>query len=243
MDAFHLSDRLGKAIMQEERLNIPKVPAVVELCIQAGVDVAGYPTKRRTQPITMINKKIIEFDALDEDNSKVLCKHKIADTEKLEERLVFMEENFGDNEESSLKTDTLAALAERTMEAWFAMRTGTKKLMSKYFVHVCGYCPQVHVGPKGPKTCDCRTYKHHQRYGHHFWQEASIDDLIPPSYVWHLRDRNGPLLATELRVFYGAAPAVVELCVQAGAAVPEEYKPMMRLDVVIPDFSELDMVA
>ncbi|KAI5067693.1 hypothetical protein GOP47_0018221 [Adiantum capillus-veneris] len=245
MDAFHLSDRLGKLIMHEDRFIIPKVPAVVELCIQAGVDVAGYPTKRRTKPIMMINEKIIEFDALDEE---VLCKQKIAGTERFDDRLLFMEESFDGNKECSLntetvKTETLAAMAEKTLQAWFTMRSGVKKLMSKYIVYVCGYCPQVHVGPKGPRTSDCRAYKNHQRYGHHFWQEAAIDDLIPLRYVWHLRDRNGPPLASELRVFYGAAPAIVELCVQAGAAVPEEYKPMMRLDVVIPDLREVDMVA
>jgi hypothetical protein len=35
----------------------------------------------------------------------------------------------------------------------------------------------------------------------------------------------------------------VELCLQAGAKVPEQYKPCMRLDVVIPDLDEHDMVA
>eukprot|EP00250_Pteridium_aquilinum_P013930 c21666_g1_i1 orf=748-2079(-) len=242
MDAFHLSDRLGKAIMHDERHTIPKVPAVVELCIQAGVDVPGYLTKRRTKPVVFIDKRPIEFDDLDNDDCADVSKSKVARAQKFDGSFIFMEENSDDMKASSLDTEALAALAERTMQAWYVMRSGAKKLMSKYLVYVCGYCPQVHVGPKGTKTCDCRAYKHHQRSGHHGWQEASIDDLIPPRYVWHLRDRNGPPLATELRVFYGAAPAIIELCVQAGAAVPEDYKAMMRLDVVIPDLNELDMV-
>lgn len=239
MNAFHLSDRLQKAIMHEQRHKVAKLPAVMELCIQAGIDVPGYLTKRRTKPVVFLDKRPIEFDDLDNEQSAGGWK---AGEQKFDGSL-HIEDSTDDVKISSLDTQALAVLAERTMKAWFDFRTGAKKLMSKYLVLVCGYCPQVHVGPKGTKTCDCRAYKHHQRSGHHGWQDASIDDLIPPIYVWHVRDRNGPPLATELRVFYGAAPAVVELCVQAGAAVPEAYKAMMRLDVVIPDFSEVSLVA
>lgn len=69
-----------------------------------------------------------------------------------------------------------------------------------------------------------------------------LDDLIPPRYVWHVPDVNQPL-QRELRNFYGQAPAVVEICIQAGAAVPEQYKPTMRLDVGIPNtVAEAEMV-
>ncbi|KAL0340302.1 UNVERIFIED_CONTAM: APO protein 2, chloroplastic [Sesamum radiatum] len=37
--AYHLYDRLGKRISHEERFSVPRIPAVVELCIQAGVDL------------------------------------------------------------------------------------------------------------------------------------------------------------------------------------------------------------
>lgn len=144
---------------------------------------------------------------------------------------------------SSASRQELVNLAKNTLQAWNELRSGARKLMAKYPVQVCGYCPQVHVGPKGNKTKDCMAFKHQMRAGHHGWQEASIDDLIPPKYVWHLCDRNGPPLATELRVFYGVVPAIVELCTQAGAVVPKRYKPLMRLDVVIPDLNELDKVA
>lgn len=62
-------------------------------------------------------------------------------------------------------------------------------------------------------------------------------------YVWHLRDRNGPPLKHKLANYYGKAPAIVELCVQAGANIPMKYMPRMRLDVIIPDVDELEMVA
>lgn len=243
MDVFHLSDRLGKVITHDDRHKIDKAPAVVELCVQAGVDVSGYPTKRRTKPVVMIEQKLIDFDDVDNDETAGVWIPRVARAKKFDERSLYPSESLDAMEVSTLDKEAVAALAEKTLQAWYAMRSGAKKLMGKYYVQVCGYCPQVHVGPKGTKTCDCKAFKHQLRSGHHGWQEASIDDLVPPRYVWHLRERCGPPLATELRVFYGVAPAIVELCVQAGAAVPEEYKPMMRLDVVIPDLSELDKVA
>lgn len=62
-------------------------------------------------------------------------------------------------------------------------------------------------------------------------------------YVWHVRDMEGPPLTNKYKTFYGQAPAVIELCIQAGAAIPEKYKPQLRLDVIIPDPDEYDMVA
>jgi phage tail protein X len=61
--------------------------------------------------------------------------------------------------------------------------------------------------------------------------------------VWHVRDINGPPIQAKLKRYYGKAPAVVEVCVQAGASIPVEYKPMMRLDIVIPDTDEAGMIA
>ncbi|KAJ4958421.1 hypothetical protein NE237_025532 [Protea cynaroides] len=97
------------------------------------------------------------------------------------------------------------------------MRQGALKLMKKYSVRVCGYCPEVHVGASGHKAQN----------------SAVLDNLIPPRYMWHVPDVNGPLLQLELRSFYGQAPAVVEICVQGGAAVPEQYQPTMRLNIGI----------
>ena len=200
------------------------------------MDVSGYPTKRRINPVIMIDKKIIDID--DWENTNNISSQKMS---MVEFDLRSSSSRYG-TEISTLNDEALRALAVQTMQAWFAVRRGAEKLMSKYYVQVCGYCPQLHVGPKGTKTCDCFAYKHQMRSGHHHWQEASIDDLMPPIYVWHLRDRRGPPLLTELRVFYGAAPAIVELCIQAGAPIPEQYKAMMRLDVVIPEADEIEKV-
>ncbi|CAN1223586.1 APO protein 2, chloroplastic, partial [Linum grandiflorum] len=122
-------------------------------------------------------------------------------------------------------------------------RFSIPRLRKMYPVRVCGYCPEVHVGPSGHKVQICGAHKHQQRNGQHGWQAAVLNDLIPPRFVWHLPDPTYPQLKRELKSFYGKAPAVVELCIQGGAQVPEEYKTTMRLDVGIPtNAKEAEMV-
>ncbi|KAK4781309.1 hypothetical protein SAY87_017415 [Trapa incisa] len=233
VEAYHLIDRLGNRITHEERFSIPRIPAIIELCIQGGVEIPEFPTKRRRKPIIRIGKS--EFigadeselpDPIPEPPLKPLLTE-IPDSEIVPPL----------NEEERL------SVAEETLEAWGKMRRGAKKLMRMYYVRVCGYCPEVHVGPRGHKAQNCGAHKHQQRNGQHGWQSAVLDDLIPPRYVWHVPDVTGPPLSRELRDFYGKAPAVVEMCAQAGAIVPEEYRPTMRLDVGIPsDVREAEMV-
>ncbi|KAM1046440.1 hypothetical protein ACFX13_026520 [Malus domestica] len=233
VEAFHLYDRLGRRIPHEERFSTPRLPALVELCIQAGVDIPEYPTKRRRKPIIRISKSEFvdadesELPDLDDEGPKRPVLAEILDSEVIAP---------SDEEETTL-------LAEETLRAWEQMRRGAKRLMKMYLVRVCGYCPEVHVGPSGHKAQNCGAFKHQQRNGQHGWQAAVLNDLIPPRYVWHVPDVNGPPLERELRNFYGQAPVVVEMCIQAGAAVPEEYRPTMRLDVGIPStIKEAEMV-
>ncbi|PON99386.1 APO domain containing protein [Trema orientale] len=233
VDAYHLYDRLGKRIAHYERFSIPRLPALVELCIQAGVDVPDFPTKRRRKPIIRISKS--EF--VDADESELPDLDPEAPKRPILTEIPDFEVVGPSNEEET------TLLAVETLQAWEQMRKGAHKLMKLYPVRVCGYCPEVHIGPSGHKAQNCGAHKHQQRNGQHGWQSAVLDDLIPPRYVWHVPDVNGPPLQRDLRSFYGQAPAVVEMCIQAGAAVPDQYRGTMRLDVGIPtDIKEAEMV-
>ncbi|KAL5703772.1 APO protein 2 [Ranunculus cassubicifolius] len=233
VESYHLYDRLGKRITHQERFEIPRIPAVVELCVQAGVELHDLPTKRRRKPVIRISKSEI-IDANEDD---------LPDPEPEVPPEPILSE-IPDSEIAALSpsnAEETAALAEATLKAWVDMRQGADRLMKKYLVRVCGYCPEVHVGHTGHKAQNCGAFKHQQRNGQHGWQAAVLDDLIPPRYVWHLP--GGMPLQRELRSFYGQAPAVVELCVQGGAVAPEEYKSTMRLDIGIPSsISEAEKV-
>lgn len=249
---YHLFDRVGKPrVVHKEKYDVPRLPAILELCIQAGVDDERYPTKRRTRPVYSIEGRIADFEPDEAGNSEAgtlpespACSplpSPVAPTEISSASTDASNEQEGEEQEI-----TVPELATRTLQAWLDMRSGAARLMKKYSVHTCGYCPEVQVGPKGHKVRMCKATKHQQRDGQHAWQEATVDDLVRPGYVWHVVDDPGgesPPLANELKRYYGKAPAVVELCVQAGAPVPAAYRSMMRLDVVPPARDEYDLVA
>ncbi|CAM9003536.1 unnamed protein product [Rhodiola kirilowii] len=232
VEAYHLFDRLGKRMPHYERFSTPRIPAIVELCIQAGVEIPEFPTKRRRKPVIRINKS--EFVDADETE--------LPDPEPFEPPTILTELPYSKTVAPSTAEEKVV-LAEETLQAWETMRKGAKRLMNMYPVRVCGYCPEVHIGACGHKAQNCGAFKHQQRNGQHGWQTAVLDNLIPPKYVWHVPDVNGPPLHPDLRHFYGKAPVVVELCMQAGAAVPEQYKATMRLDVGVPaSIREAEMV-
>uniref|UniRef100_A0A0E0EE32 APO domain-containing protein n=1 Tax=Oryza meridionalis TaxID=40149 RepID=A0A0E0EE32_9ORYZ len=233
---YHLFDRVGKPrVSHKEKYDVPRLPAILELCIQAGVDVERYPAKRRTRPVYSIEGRIVDFEQDDDEDSA-------DDTGPSPPSLAADE--AGKTEEEM----TMSDLGARTLQSWLDMRAGAARLMGKYGVVTCGYCPEVQVGPRGHKVRMCKASKHQQRDGQHAWQEATVDDLVRPNYVWHVPaghggDGGAPPLANELKRYYGKAPAVVELCVRAGAPVPAQYRSMMRLDVVPPARDEHDLVA
>ncbi|WVZ60500.1 hypothetical protein U9M48_010513 [Paspalum notatum var. saurae] len=239
---YHLFDRVVEPrVVHKEKYTVPRLPAILELCIQAGVDMERYPTKRRTRPVYSIEGRIVDFE-LDEAGTLPELPARTPLLPPVAPIAVSSASADTTNEQE--EEITVPDLASRTLQSWLDMRSGAARLMKKYSVHTCGYCPEVQVGPKGHKVRMCKATKHQQRDGQHAWQEATMDDLVPPNYVWHVADPSDELpMANELKRYYGKAPAVVELCVQAGAPVPEAYWSMMRLDVVAPARDEYDLVA
>lgn len=236
IESYHLYDPFGRRVMHETRFDYDRIPAVVELCIQAGVDLPEYPSRRRTTPIRMIGKKVIDRGGFVE-NPERRCSTDSAlsvvdlDTYRAHER-------FSPPLESEVPM-----IAQKTIQAYEQVKRGLRKLMRKYTVKACGYCSEVHVGPWGHNVKLCGEFKHQWRDGKHGWQDATLDEVFPPNYVWHVRDPKGPPLTSAVKRFYGKAPAVVELCLQAGARVPGKYNPMMRLDIVVPDNEEARLAA
>nr|GLL45128.1 APO protein 1, chloroplastic-like isoform X1 [Ipomoea trifida] len=236
IESYHMYDPFGKRIKHETRFDFDRIPAIVELCIQAGVELPEYPSRRRTKPIRMIGKKIIDIGGYVEEpgpRQSVEIGSSIVD---IDTHRAF--ERFGPPEESEVPV-----IAQKTMEAYEKVKRGVTKLMKMYTVKACGYCSEIHVGPWGHNVKLCGAFKHQWRDGKHGWQDATVDEVFPPNYVWHVRDPKGHPLKSTLKRFYGKAPAVVELCMQAGAKIPNKYLPMMRLDIVLPDKDEAYLIA
>nr|CAN76000.1 hypothetical protein VITISV_019164 [Vitis vinifera] len=111
VDAFRLFDRLGRRIPHEERFSIPRIPAVVELCIQAGVDLPEFPTKS-------------EF--IDADESE------LPDPVPEVPKTPLLTEIPDSEIEPPSSAEETALLAEETLKAWEKMKGGAKKLMRMY---------------------------------------------------------------------------------------------------------------
>lgn len=62
VESFHLYDRIGRAVSHNEQLEVDRITALVELCIQAGVDIPEYPTRRRTCPAYNVAGRTIDFE-------------------------------------------------------------------------------------------------------------------------------------------------------------------------------------
>ncbi|CAI5530609.1 unnamed protein product [Closterium sp. Naga37s-1] len=150
------------------------------------------------------------------------------------------EEGGEDGEEGTEGEGSVREMAEEALREWEGLREGVERVMGKYPVMVCGYCPEVHVGAAGHKVRLCNASKQQWRHGQHGWQPAVLADLLPPVPVYHTRHPSGPPLLHELRPFYGRVPALLELCVQAGAPVPASWRSYFRLDVAIPDVNDVD---
>ncbi|PKU60617.1 APO protein 1, chloroplastic [Dendrobium catenatum] len=235
-EAYHLFDPFGHRIKHETRFNYERIPAVVELCIQAGVELSQYPSRRRSIPVRMLGKKVIDRGGFAEEPKPCRSQDAMALLSEIDTYAVL------NGQFMSPPADTRKA-AERTLKAYSTVRSGVRQLMKKYTVKACGYCSEVHVGPWGHNAKLCGAFKHQWRDGKHGWQDATIDEVIPPNFVWHLKEPKGPPPTGALKRFYGKAPAVVEVCVQAGAEIPDAYRPMMRLDIVVPEAEEARLVA
>lgn len=236
IESYHMYDPFGPRIKHETRFDYDRIPAIVELCIQAGAELPEYPSLRRTKPIRMLGRKIIERGDFINEPKRSLTTNSSSSLLDLDTHRAF--ERFSAPNEQEVRM-----LAEETVFAYEKVRWGVTKLMKKYTVKACGYCSEVHVGPWGHNAKLCGEFKHQWRDGKHGWQDATVDEVLPPNYVWHVREPQGLPLKGALKRFYGKAPAVVEVCMQAGAQVPEKYKTMMRLDIVIPGSEEAYSVA
>ncbi|KAL7151262.1 hypothetical protein ABFS83_04G019200 [Erythranthe nasuta] len=237
VESFHLYDRLGRAVSHNERLQVDRIPALVELCIQAGVENPEYPTRRRDFPIYRVAGKMIDFEKRFPKNDFWGQSINASGFWEMKKR------STEDQELLILPYNDLKGFAEQGMKAYENLHNGVEKIMKKYAVQTCGYCSEVQVGPKGHRVRQCQAFKHQMRGGQHGWQEATIDDLFPPVYVWHVRNKKDSFLVDALKRYYGKLPALVELFAQAGATVGEDYRAMMREDVVVPGLDEDKFVA
>ncbi|KAJ7948171.1 APO protein mitochondrial-like [Quillaja saponaria] len=191
VETFHLPHMFQDVIKHNQRFDFDRIPAVVELCWQAGVD--SYDENLYS---SSFNSQAVSGSV---------------------------------HASESLLPEELTSVANKTVRAWETLRSGVQKLLLVYPAKVCTYCPEVHIGPSGHKARLCGVFKYENWRGSHIWMKARLDDLVPPNIVWRRRPQDPLMLVNEGRNYYGHAPAVLELCTQAGAIVPAKYNCLMKM--------------
>ncbi|OMO95678.1 hypothetical protein COLO4_15725 [Corchorus olitorius] len=192
VEAFHLHSMFQGVIKHDQRFDFKRVPAIVELCWQAGAHV---------------NDETLNSGSLTAD-----------------------EDYGGVSGIESLSHEDLRVIANGTLKAWETLRTGVQRLLLVYPAKVCKHCSEVHIGPSGHRARLCGVFRYQSWRGAHFWKNANVDNLVPPNNVWRRRPHDPVVLLDEGRDYYGHAPAVVDLCSQAGAVVPTKYLCMMKVN-------------
>ena len=214
-ESFHLHNRTLPAIYHHSRFEFERVPAVLELCIQGGVDVVHLPVWRKGpeskktreeadgqreekmamkkerremlrgvlgikqegdgavedgggQKGPMGNFQVASDDVRSEAGGEERAVeqsgvHHMDESDSLGDRESDSTE-FGEGECGSVakgekevlppisEDPDLRRVARRTLAGWVEMREGARRLMKKYSVKTCGYCPEVQVGPMGHKV-------------------------------------------------------------------------------------------
>lgn len=189
VDVFHLHTMFQNEIKHEQRFDFNRVPAVLELCCQAG---AVTPDEILDHTCHISETKI--------DDVHLLSAYEVK------------------------------KVAQKTLRAWETLRERVQQLLLVYPAKVCKYCSEVHVGPSGHKVRLCGMFKYEGWRGSHIWEKANVDYIVPPKIVWHKRPHDPEVLLDSGRGYYGHLPAVVELCLQAGATVPVKYFCMMKVN-------------
>ncbi|KAJ6374606.1 hypothetical protein OIU78_030161 [Salix suchowensis] len=112
--------------------------------------------KRRTKPVYSIEGRIVDFEQAKENDENERNTHDenlgpltVPDlgTKSDEARNFIVDKETDQLEESHEGATDLRDISNGTMASWFKMISGAKKIMEKYGVLTCGYCPEVQVGP------------------------------------------------------------------------------------------------
>ncbi|XP_019174874.1 PREDICTED: APO protein 4, mitochondrial-like [Ipomoea nil] len=155
-----------------------------------------------------------------------LCLHAGANPS---DQSAYMESRTGFELAEAPSDKEMKLVAIETLKAWEALRNGVQKLLVVFPVKVCKLCSEVHVGQhSGNKARICRI--HESWHEAHLWKKAGVDDLVPAKRVWYQRPQDPPVLVDEGRNYYGHSPAVIDICVKAGAIAPSKYFSIMKAD-------------
>ncbi|XP_024982490.1 APO protein 4, mitochondrial isoform X2 [Cynara cardunculus var. scolymus] len=109
---------------------------------------------------------------------------------------------------------------------------GVSILLQVIPIWSCKFCPEVYIGEKGHAIKTCHGYRRHAKNKVHEWIKGGINDIVVPVDTFHLHNMFQDVIKHEQRFDYKRVPAVIELCLQAGADLDEEEVSANKLESV-----------
>ncbi|KAK6130964.1 hypothetical protein DH2020_035290 [Rehmannia glutinosa] len=128
-------------------------------------------------------------------------------------------------------------VAHEVLQARTALYDGVSTLIEHIPVWACKYCPEVYIGEGGHLIQTCHGYRHYAKNKVHSWVKGSLNDVIVPVETFHLQKMFQNVVKHHERFDHDRIPAIVELCLQAGA---DSNNQNVSPNVITPDSLEND---
>ncbi|KAL4352468.1 hypothetical protein GQ457_06G026720 [Hibiscus cannabinus] len=113
-------------------------------------------------------------------------------------------------------------VAEEVLKARELLFQGVFTLLKIFPIVACKFCPEVYIGEKGHLIQTCHGYKRIGKNRVHEWVRGGLNDIIVPVEAFHLQNMFQGVIKHQQRFDFDRVPAIVELCVQAGADVTDD---------------------
>ncbi|CAN6277006.1 unnamed protein product [Urochloa humidicola] len=113
-------------------------------------------------------------------------------------------------------------VAQEVVRAREIVTEGVSTLLRVVPVHSCKFCPEVYIGATGHEMKTCHGFKRMIKDRPHKWVPGNLNDILVPVQAFHLNEMFQDEIKHDQRFDYPRVPAVLELCHQAGADIPDE---------------------
>ncbi|KAL7081573.1 hypothetical protein ACP275_14G048200 [Erythranthe tilingii] len=108
-------------------------------------------------------------------------------------------------------------LAHEVLQARTALYDGVSTLIQNIPIWACKYCSEVYIGEGGHLIRTCHGFHRHAKNKTHSWVKANTNNVVIPVETFHLQKMFQDVIKHHERFDYDRVPAIVELCLQAGA--------------------------